>query len=371
MLDAPQNPRDLIELLGRLNENGDIEQLLDQVEWQDVTKRQLYHGILGRLPESAAVAVTPEGFSGRQHAQGALLSGEFQGEIVERVLRAFPDKRRLVFIHVPKCAGTDLIEHLALRYPRLYEDLSKSQWISGPGFFLYLRHIARQLRQTDSIFVSGHVPLNWYLSRQLCRFEDRFFTVVRDPIQIMISQVNYVFKRFFEAPKCREPDTREWAAILGVSIFDRNMPQDEMIALALRALREPRIVPANYICTYLGQETEETALDAIARCNLEITDVTRYNAWLNERWGVPTSGHANKSRPIITLDHLSTDDRHYLEGMCQHDLALHRRVIAELDATGRNSTFGGDLARPAATRSKPQAGEELIARTVDALAATE
>lgn len=280
-LNPPTRPRETLRLLSQFDRAASLGRLLDKVDWSSVTPLQIYYAVLGRLPEDAKVAVPDEGYSAREHAEAALISDEFQQEILKRVLDAYPEKRRLLFVHVPKCAGTDLIEHLGSSHPAISEYLSQPGWTSKPALFEHLRNFAINAGSADSIFISGHIPLQWYLDHALYRFGDRLFAVVRNPYDMVISQVNYVFKRFFEAPRCHHPDTREWADILGMEIFDTNMPPEALRALGFRILSSPQIVNSRNICTYLGDATADSAFELMARCNIELTDVDHYNQWLS------------------------------------------------------------------------------------------
>jgi hypothetical protein len=339
---APRNLRQTFELFAALDEDDAIETLLSKVDWSGMTPRQAYLAVLGRLPESAALAMVPQNYVPQEQFRQALASGEFQVLIRENILRSFPEKKRLIFIHIPKCAGTDLVDALAVRYPRVGEHLAFPQWFSGKVLHSYLRDMALQLATSDSILVHGHIPLPWFLERGFTCLDDSYFTVVRHPVDIMISQVNYVLKRFYETPRFRQPDSREWADFLGLSSFNRDMPRAELIDLGLRILRDPRIVAPNCICTYLGYGTEASAADLIARFDMEITDIRRYDRWLKERWGA-TTARANTSTSIIDRDSLSPEDRAYAESICKEDMALYRRIMACLDASSGPSIRGSQL----------------------------
>jgi hypothetical protein len=104
----PRTQREWLEELRFYDAARGIDVFLDRFDFTKATPHQLYSGILGRLPESAAVATQPIGYSARQQCRDMLLSAEFRKDVIARVLRAYPDKRRLFFIHIPKCAGTDL-----------------------------------------------------------------------------------------------------------------------------------------------------------------------------------------------------------------------------------------------------------------------
>jgi hypothetical protein len=362
VLAPPRNSRETSELLAQLDDTGDLNALLDQVEWAGVGPIQIYQAMFDRLPEKALLAVPSDGYSARKHAQAALTSPEYQKGIRERLLMAFPEKRRIVFVHIPKCAGTDLYESLSRRFPRLYEDLSERHWINGAKFFLYLRNFVIKMREFDSIFVHGHVPLVWYLDRELLRYTDHLFTVVREPLSIVISQVNYVFKRFFEAPLLRDPDNRIWGNALGIEIFDRETPHEKLIEMGLRMLRLPEIVQPNFLCNYLGRGTAESAVDTAARCDIEITDTSCYSAWLAEKWGMQTT-HANKSKPILSITDIPAADRLYLESITKEDAILYQRILHQLQGNGGSSIRGTELFKAVASHAKPSYSERKLAPT--------
>jgi hypothetical protein len=52
-----------------------------------------------------------------------LESEEFQQNIVGLILNSYPEKRRLIHIHIPKCAGTHLRARLELKYPTVRKGL--------------------------------------------------------------------------------------------------------------------------------------------------------------------------------------------------------------------------------------------------------
>jgi len=52
-----------------------------------------------------------------------LLSTTFRQFVLRNALDAFPERARVLFVHVPKCAGTDLTQALAERYFTIDEAL--------------------------------------------------------------------------------------------------------------------------------------------------------------------------------------------------------------------------------------------------------
>jgi hypothetical protein len=158
-LNAPRSARETLQLLSLLDPDQGLDALLDQIDWSAVTPQQICYAILDRLPQSAELTAPAEGYSGLQHARAALKSAEFQNNIVKRTLEAFPEKTRLLFVHVPKCAGTDLTEHLRTHYLWLSKGLGEANWTSPTQLLAHLRQFVIDAQFADTVFVSGHFRL--------------------------------------------------------------------------------------------------------------------------------------------------------------------------------------------------------------------
>lgn len=66
----------------------------------------------------------------------------------------------------------------------------------------------RRVASVQEIFVAGHTQFNQYAARIGTRLNDRIFTVIRDPIEIIMSMANYVISQFLADPKLERFDTR-------------------------------------------------------------------------------------------------------------------------------------------------------------------
>jgi len=147
-LQAPRDPRSLFELFATYDPARGLDELLASLDVTGLEPRHIYHSILGRRPETLQATKRPEHYNPRDHMRGALISPEFQRKIIPLILNAYPEKQRLLFIHVPKCAGTDLRIGLSTRYPAL--DIGLAQ----PG------HPVAQDRHRLS--PGQHVDLHWH-----------------------------------------------------------------------------------------------------------------------------------------------------------------------------------------------------------------
>ena len=96
----------------------------------------------------------------------------------------------LIFIHLPKTAGTSLRKTIQINYR------------SGELFFMYGKnpdfHSMKELKQLDQSrfaqykIIMGHFPF----SKKLFPFEDRrFVTILRDPVRRVISYYRHVMSR--------------------------------------------------------------------------------------------------------------------------------------------------------------------------------
>ena len=167
----------------------------------------------------------------------ALQSEEFQVRLREIVLGAFPEKRRRFFIHIPKCAGTDLETTLTRRYPSLNYHLTLADITTRPMLFEHLQRLAVGLGLSNSISLCGHVPLNWYMQRNLLRFEDDVFTSVRDPRSIVYSYVSFVLTRIVDNIGVPRRDVTGWLAEIGVESLDTQPTPAYVAELGSRLLR--------------------------------------------------------------------------------------------------------------------------------------
>src|SRR4029077_517258 len=124
-----------------------------------------------------------------------LWSDEFQSRIVGLLLDSFPEKRRLIHVHIPKSAGTHFFARIAPIYPSINQDIQVSSWTSKQELMEILASLASIIEFYDFIMVQGHFTLS-YVAREIgVRFGDEIFSVVRDPVMSAISAANYVATR--------------------------------------------------------------------------------------------------------------------------------------------------------------------------------
>lgn len=186
----------------------------------------------------------------------------------------------------------------------------------------------------------GHVPLRFYVNQGLIRPGDQVFTVLRDPLDMVVSVVNYVLTRLAADPEGKSPDTKQWRGWLGIAHLPARADDGAWHALAGRVLRERRIVANNIICHALGRGDTASTLDYLRISDIEIPDVPRYETWLRARWNIGQSGRANESVIFIRREGLDAEDRALIASKTAADRAVFDLVRARLDTVTTPSIRG-------------------------------
>jgi hypothetical protein len=341
-LPAPRSLRDTFELLSHYDPAQGIDAFVKRIDFGDLPPSYVYQVVHNRQPETVDALIGAKSASPGERFKHALLSDEFQQQIIRQFLTAFPEKQRLVFLHIPKCAGTNLEIHLIPRHLPLSGVIEATQWTSKAKMLEWLAGLVKAASLFDTVFVYGHILFGDYVRRIGTRWHDHIFTVVRDPLELAVSQANYCVGRLLIDPRATRPDTREAMAALGLEAIPNPFPVALAYDLVKKALANPRIAQPNRICTYLGDGQAEKALTNLAIHNVEVTDMARYPAWLAERWGVQAQTRYNRSPPLLTAED-AEPFRDELTNRCSEDYAVYGKIKTLLDATGATSVRGADL----------------------------
>ncbi|MBV9758276.1 MAG: hypothetical protein JO047_14595 [Alphaproteobacteria bacterium] len=343
-LKPPRSHREMLMMFALFNPEQGIDALLDQIEWSSVTRHQIYHSVLGRPPESVKVAIPPEGYSPRRHAQAAVSSAEFQHRIRELLLGAFPEKRRVVFVHIPKTAGTDISEALRRRFPWLEYHHSIPAMCDQKRLFAEIRDFVLAASLSDTVAITGHERLRWYRERELLRFGDMPFTIIRDPKSIILSYVNFIVNRFVKFRGIERADTRQWMKHLELDEFPEHPSQRYLAELAGKMIRTPMVTSPNMICTFLGSGTADSARDAVAVTDIEIVHLRNYQKWRAQKWSIDKNFAPNTSDKIISETLLSPMDREFMAQITEEDYKLYALIEKKLERDGLLSIRGSELA---------------------------
>jgi hypothetical protein len=355
----PRSQPELFQTLALYNPHIGWDTFTGMIDFNGVTPRHICQVVLGRPLETAERALPQENYDARKHFREALLSREFRTRILKSFLQAYPSKGRDVFIHVPKCAGTDLILNLGQRSLPLPKMLEFDGWMSDDAFLELIGGLARAAMTSERFFVYGHMRLGGYAESVGVRPDDCIFTILRDPVDQMVSQANYVISRLRQDPSGRDPDAAKYLRLLDLKRLPEQMSSGDLKGLTLKALRNPGIAGPNPACLHLGHGTTPTyasALENLVVHNVEITTTRNYDRWLKDRWRIGESKRHNSSEPILSNAEARRLCGAELAASTKEDQKLYDIVSWALLQAGSASVAGQELARlvgPPSTEAMP------------------
>src|SRR5579863_10632654 len=150
LMPCPRDPRALFELLYWHDERHGLSPMLSRLDLNDCEPRQLHYAVYGRLPETPLSLRDGERYYPHDHLNELLLDSAFQADLLPLLLHAYEEKRRSIFLHIPKCAGTDLSNKLKTRYPWVDFNIMDAHWTSKDAMLRHLSRLVTQLRFTDT-----------------------------------------------------------------------------------------------------------------------------------------------------------------------------------------------------------------------------
>ena len=173
----PRTQAELFQLLAGYHPRIGWDAFAETIDFNGVTPRQIYQVVLGRHPGTVEQAMDAPDYDPRRHFREVLVSPEFRQNFLGAFLRAYSSKGRDVFIHVPKCAGTDLILNLGVRSIPIPKMLEIDGWTGDAEFLEIVAGLARAALTQERLFVYGHMELGSYIDTAGIRPDDRIFTV--------------------------------------------------------------------------------------------------------------------------------------------------------------------------------------------------
>jgi hypothetical protein len=310
--------------------------------------RQIYHAVHNRPPDSLDSSLPVSEYNPVAGFIGALSSLEFQENLASHILRAFPEKRRLFFVHIPKTAGVDLATHMICRYPSLNTNLlNRILTPKREQIFLAIKHIVLELPLSDTIFISGHTPLGVYQkwAGNGIRYQDHVFTVIREPLEQIVSQINYTLTRIFSDETPIAPDTAGWRREFGVPDDSPRPSGDAIMQLARRVLRHKGVVVPNVICTFLAGSSYEEAIVRTVAHDLEVVELKQLDQWTEQNWNVTERTRLNSSEKYLSVNDLSSDDLAYAREISQDDFKYYETIMAAYERHGGTSVRGSRVVK--------------------------
>jgi|GEM_PF-6664810 len=279
--------------------------------------RDIYGLLLGRGPDLTALdAYLSMERPLAEIAHIVLNSHEFMERLPLRILQFRSDMIRYFYLHVYKTAGSWAIAHFG-RGPEpwwdsVFEDSTYPivrRWEVASDF------LTRALDESNArIWVTGHRPLSYYWQQKLVRDRDVVFMTIRDPREIVISQVNYMFTTIQDVPDHAMVNT--WTSWLdGASGLVRHAAprSPEAARVAEEWLRCPAfdVEYSRPISRSIGSHPFHlrSVLDLLLQANVHVLrpkDVIPYFRSLGlPASQMPPKGRVNVSKQVITYEDLA------------------------------------------------------------------
>lgn len=341
----PLDPRAMFELFASYDEAVGLEALVGQIDCAAASKQLPCDGVPSQRDASDDIAQSKTFASASADFLDMVKSDDFQSGILPLVLNAYPEKKRLLFVHIPKCAGTDLRLHLERRFASFAAILAVGWRTPKEELYRGLRQLVLELRRSDTIFVYGHMRLGACVKTRIVRPCDRIVTVVREPEDIVVSHLNFVLSQITRANELGgpRPEAQRWAKILQEHQLSFDMLESDPQCFFKKMLRH--MGRRNTICNALGKGDAKSALKNAQACDIEITTVENYNSWIRANWAVTDATTVNKSRKFLSKDMLDDGDIEYVKSITSEDRRVFDLISDTIRGAGTVSIRGRSLER--------------------------
>ena len=362
-LRLPRSQRELFDLLALYDPQHSLAEFLSRLDCASLLPADVYRIVYGRVPADATQSFPRPNYDARQHLCDTLLSDQFRAGLLGSFLAAFPEIRRDVFIHVPKTAGTDLTLNLWPR--RVSFPVSIDTRGSNAEALKYCAQIARHMPATDDIFVHGHMEFGKYIAVAGARLGDRFYSTVREPVDLLISQVSDLLGQFLRDREATQDYTRRWLGFMNLDRVPTDLTPRQMKDLWASALLNPKIAEPNNICRFLshsGAVTYEAAMSNVVAYNVELTTTTRYSRWMAERWGIASATRHNASSRLLDTNEINRFLRPKLAEQMAEDEKFHAVVEWAFGSSDACAITGSQIAERAGPRLLSGFADELVER---------
>ena len=332
----PVRPRDLLELFAALGDAASLRALFLSADFREAEPRNLAFAVLSRWPTEEQLAALPDPYAPEAHLRSLLLGREFRKTLLRRICDAYPERRRLLYVRIPRCAGADFLRATGPLHPFFPAELAT--WARGDGhvFTAALGTYLARFNTSKTImaaldnqagFASApslggrEAALPWTLNPPPYRAGDRLFAILREPVSLILSLANAVLARLQGDASADDARVAAMRARLAPLPGMDDRAGWRRVGQAVLPLLEVR----NPICTALGDGTAAGALGLCRVTNVELADLSRYKDWIKYSWDTEAEPPALNAARVLTRDDLSRD-------FVLEDLVFYERMAAALAA---------------------------------------
>jgi hypothetical protein len=350
---APVRPRDVFEVFGALGVTASFAAVVRSLDFRQSSPSILANAVLGRWLTTAELAAISAPYHARMHFREMMLTPEFQTNLNRRVYDAFPEKRRLLHVRIPSCAGRytqtlfeasmptlelrpdaalikmdELAKYLGVLCTRL--NVARAIAMTVPRLALVLEPPAVQPPAQDSI--------GWFNNPPPFRASDMVFAVLRSPVALALSQVNATLTEL------RAGQPRQGLQAIGRKLG--KLPDDPRSADWKRLGRVllTHHLPQNPVCHVLGDGTAESAIASCARLPIQLVAIERYTEWCRSNLEATPFDPIAVSEPFLQQGDLTAQDTQAIESRMAEDTLFYNRFRSRWEAAGVPAIAGPSLA---------------------------
>ncbi len=279
--------------------------------------RFYYEELLRRSPESQAVAITPVEDPAAIIA-AFLCSDEFIRRHCQLVLNEFGHLHRDLVIHVPKTGGTTLSAALQStpEYARIADDGYVLSQPMDRLLYLWDRIVDLSRPEATKVYIDSHINANYIIGNSLKRGQDKVYGLLRNPVEIAISFVNYILTCLTPGFAHHEnPRRREW---LGLAEDEFVATPAQGVALAPKIIE--RMLPEQQLCMWFGTESScESAIATSIILDVEFIEMAKVDEFIAYKGLRPAQKH-NVSHRFVTLSDLEERARQMIIDRTREDM---------------------------------------------------
>ena len=338
----PGRPRDLLELFVSLGQQASLSAIFQSCDLRQADPRHLTYIALSRWPTLAEVAAVPTPYDARKHLRDLLFSEEFRKNLLWRICDAYPERQRLLYVRIPRCAGSHFLHMAGAMHALFPPDLAlwtrqeRAAFIPALGSYLGRFNLTRTIHVTLPALAPfiqtppatrDDAALPWSAVPPLRRTGDRLFTIIREPSALMLSQVNAILASLAAPAEADEGSAvAQWRARLGSLPRATDTAGWKAAGRRILAGMETR----NPICRALGDGTAVSATESCRYCDIEITDLSRYADWITYTWNVEPEPAINAAPPTMVMQDLDAADAGRLAALTDEDRAFYAPIATAL-----------------------------------------
>ena len=316
--------------------------------WQ---REDTYWNILGRLPEESRFCEKYQSYLDRgNHIWDCLSSNELRFRFIERLTAVFHDRKKYLFIHIPRTAGTSLREYIEHESDILTWNFSLEDQNNNTPYE-YWNHLAlnyedflwkfcsqiSDVRQ-NSIILTGHASLGDVLNRSIIGPQDVCCAVIRDPFEIVKSLIGYHFK--IARDHADRDDGRIWRERIFSLDINWDPDCDPPANLVHKMIRSDvfRQECANVMTRSFSADGDvDRAMENIIISKCKIFQMSRLedlSNYLNNEFGLSGKpGEKNASRDMY-IEISKLDVNYIIDNLINKDIVMFDRILEEKRTVG-------------------------------------